>query len=120
MIIKLIFLLLISQSFSYLQPIQNHPSNLTKFMCGQILVNANETVAIVELQNNFSTSFVDELSKCVAGKVVMVHLDLRKSYVGIKLKHLRHVLLIGDEVDKVSGFYSFNVVFLLYCVEKSL
>lgn len=103
------FLLIFNVNFlvcsASFEQIKNSKSNLTQFVCDavdEISKHKIETIAIVKFRNNFSSSFFDELHKCIPVSVTMVQLDLESLMVNVKVKNAKFVIVISDDNDKVS------------------
>lgn len=106
----LIFFLLIFNSSQFLisaplQPVQNLKSNLSKFVCDTIDKISHhdiQRIAIAKLRNNFSSTFFDELYKCMPVNITLVQFDLRDKNLTRKWRRTKFAVVIADDVDWVN------------------
>lgn len=105
----LLYILLILNSKSpqisaFLQPTRNITSKLPKFICNavdEISQQEVRTIAILEMENNFSSGFFDELYLCMSTDVSMVQMDLKNAIDNVDLKSIKFVVVLGDKIDWV-------------------
>lgn len=104
----ILFFLTFNKCLALLQPVDNFSSELSRFICEtsyEASKNGIDTIGILKLKNNFPSPFFDELYKCMPVNVAVIQLDLRSEHVEIKLKNVKFVIVIGDNIDLVSFLY---------------
>lgn len=101
----LLFLLLFGKSSAKLQAIEASSSDLAKFVCTTSHEAARQdikTIAILTSNNNYPSSFFDELYKCMPVNVSMTQSDINQASMNKKLKEAKFVIVIGDKIDMVN------------------